>query len=509
MVKCHLCNREFIDNRSLINHVRLSHKDLTEEDFYKYTNRDEKSTCSNCCQEKYTFQLKEGLCEDCYRETHIICPICNKPVRMRLKQHINKAHKGLSKDDYYKFLGRTKKSFCKICGKEDYLDELKHDVCKDCFTKYSISCTECGQNLLWRVAYHYTKAHPNTNLPQDLGELKIIRCKDCNKILEISRIPYGIREREIFVTCDDCNNKLIECPFCHQKIVSSKNFYGHLLHCFKLENSELNNFIYNLKDEMLKQRILEDYNSFTRSSSYKSFEEAFGFKEVKEKLPTGGWRYNFTKTPKELAEIRSLQLQHKREKYDGYCCSKEKRVEISERMKKNNPMFREDIKQKRNSTCMEIYGVDNVMKVPEIRLKSHTHGDRCNNFSKISVKFFQELDILLNLSNSFYGKNEWFIKLDKGNVLNQDIIFVDYYNHSLDLVIEFYGDYWHGNPKLYKPEDIIRDKRACDIWEHDRLKKEIILSYLNPRYFYEVWESDFNLMLEVIKNDVINEKSLG
>ena len=66
-------------------------------------------------------------------------------------------------------------------------------------------------------------------------------------------------------------------------------------------------------------------------------------------------------------------------------------------------------------------------------------------------------------------------------------------------VIEFNGDYWHANPKIYSPETIMESitstssrysgNKASDIWEYDR-KKISALESLG----YDVkvvWESDF------------------
>lgn len=58
--------------------------------------------------------------------------------------------------------------------------------------------------------------------------------------------------------------------------------------------------------------------------------------------------------------------------------------------------------------------------------------------------------------------------------------------------IEFNGDYWHANPKIYKPEDVIRyrncTKTAKEIWEIDRKRLEAISK---THEVLVVWESDF------------------
>ena len=42
-------------------------------------------------------------------------------------------------------------------------------------------------------------------------------------------------------------------------------------------------------------------------------------------------------------------------------------------------------------------------------------------------------------------------------------------------IIEFYGDYWHANPKKYAAADIIKTKRASEIWEHDANRRNLLI----------------------------------
>jgi hypothetical protein len=57
-------------------------------------------------------------------------------------------------------------------------------------------------------------------------------------------------------------------------------------------------------------------------------------------------------------------------------------------------------------------------------------------------------------------------------------------------IIEFNGDYWHANPKVYNETAIIRGKKAIDIWQRDMLKlktaQDLGFNTLT------VWELDFN-----------------
>jgi len=67
----------------------------------------------------------------------------------------------------------------------------------------------------------------------------------------------------------------------------------------------------------------------------------------------------------------------------------------------------------------------------------------------------------------------------------------DIYIPSLNLIIEYNGDYWHCNPKKYNSNyfNKKKNKYAWEMWEYDKNKLELIK---NNGYNLEViWESDF------------------
>ena len=75
---------------------------------------------------------------------------------------------------------------------------------------------------------------------------------------------------------------------------------------------------------------------------------------------------------------------------------------------------------------------------------------------------------------------------------------------SLNLIIEYNGDYWHCNPKKYDKNYFNQKKNmtAKEIWEYDEKKLHLVEK---NNYNYEiVWESDYksnpNIIKEIIKN---------
>lgn len=66
--------------------------------------------------------------------------------------------------------------------------------------------------------------------------------------------------------------------------------------------------------------------------------------------------------------------------------------------------------------------------------------------------------------------------------------YCDVYIPSKNTIIEFQGDYWHGNPKRYLNEDL-------SVYQLDKMKKDDIereFCKQNGIKLIEVWESDFN-----------------
>jgi hypothetical protein len=58
-----------------------------------------------------------------------------------------------------------------------------------------------------------------------------------------------------------------------------------------------------------------------------------------------------------------------------------------------------------------------------------------------------------------------------------------------DCIIEFNGDYWHANPKIYSSVDKIRGKLASEIWKRDA--KKLATAEEAGFRILVVWESDY------------------
>jgi len=71
-------------------------------------------------------------------------------------------------------------------------------------------------------------------------------------------------------------------------------------------------------------------------------------------------------------------------------------------------------------------------------------------------------------------------------------------------VIEYNGDFWHANPKIYNEEfyNRVSKKFAKEIWEKEKHKEDIAKE--NSFTVHKVWEMDFKNDKEKVVEECIN-----
>ena len=146
---------------------------------------------------------------------------------------------------------------------------------------------------------------------------------------------------------------------------------------------------------------------------------------------------------------------------------------------------------------------------PEIAIKKlHEYYDGMQlSYSKIS----QQLFFTLIGDSVFKDKSIYFAEYNKEYGVF-DTVLKKYYKFDfvcieLKLAIEFQGDHYHGNPKLYNPSDKLRgrgqQKTASEAWITDNEKKCVIE---RERGFdiIQIWESDYIDNPKLIIEEIIN-----
>ena len=167
----------------------------------------------------------------------------------------------------------------------------------------------------------------------------------------------------------------------------------------------------------------------------------------------------------------------------------------------SSPIIREKVK----NTLISKYGVDSVMKVPEIKklisekrqktgysptsknaeiLFSYLYACLKERYKKEIYYLSLNEELSLNKNFSFSSNNKEF-----GKKFGDDYFYYDFVLSELKFCVEYNGDYYHCNPRIYKPDFKMRNFTAKEIWEKDVLK----LQPLHKLGFdvWIIWESDY------------------
>lgn len=180
----------------------------------------------------------------------------------------------------------------------------------------------------------------------------------------------------------------------------------------------------------------------------------------------------------------------------------------------------DEVKAKMVNTSQEKYGVDHPQQNRDIRNKAintfiirygetpsaymnkHSSSRRTKPHRAIerilesySIKFISEADNIFFTGKTRYKNYKYY--------LIPDILIED-----SKLVIEIYGDLYHGNPKFYKSTDVIyTGQKVESIWEKDKNSQELIKSY-----GYDVliiWEHDIKEHLQKVEKLICKKLELN
>lgn len=161
-----------------------------------------------------------------------------------------------------------------------------------------------------------------------------------------------------------------------------------------------------------------------------------------------------------------------------------------------NVFQRPEVKEKTRKTILKKYGVEDPNKIPIRGPKTYS------KLHKNIVEFLQDKNVPIKIE----------FKIPSENKVNQWYLSFDIIIENTNKLIEVYGDYWHGNPIMYKPNDIIlkntsREMFVKDKWQLDRKKNNIAIE--KGYNILIVWEYDWNNSPN-IKREIlewINEKN--
>lgn len=151
--------------------------------------------------------------------------------------------------------------------------------------------------------------------------------------------------------------------------------------------------------------------------------------------------------------------------------------------------FSKDVLKKRELTWMKKYGVKNPLFINN------------EGVSKISQELFwaiyDKLDIETQSKCYFSELNKEF---DIENIKEKVRYLYDFVITNRKICVEFNGDYWHCNPKIFNESYVnsMIGKTASEIWKQDKIKNDFLIK--KGYQVIIIWEDEY----QKNKDDVIN-----
>lgn len=311
-------------------------------------------------------------------------------------------------------------------------------------------------------------------------------------------------------------SKTIICPHCHKEIKNSLN--RHNVRCKKYQTYKKE--ADKRDDEILTEEILQDLY-VKKELSASMIAQNLGIRKIStviKKLVEYGIH---VRTPHEAHKTKSYIETTKKtcqEKYgaDYHTCkdstirqkifnsvTEKYGVEhlfqseiIKEKIKKSiknkydveNISQLQSVKDKKEKSSYQRYGVSNPRKSPEVIQKIlQTKHDKLYSYSpssKKADKFFSELLEMYDNEHVYTNvkSKEFGIKVD------DKYFYYDFVDTSTKRCIEYNGNYYHGNPKMYEDDFIIRNTSVKERHEFDRRKNASIKE--KGYDILVIWESE-------------------
>ena len=343
----------------------------------------------------------------------------------------------------------------------------------------------------------------------------ICYCKECGKFLAYDNAVFHINSVTKKIVCDD--NKL--------SFLSTRNYNGneyHLGRCYDCVCEKFPNF----KDVRFKfAHKAAKYTQYGFGVPDEDFKPVCDARQsvTKEKMikkygiTEGTERWN--SYCKKQADSNKFEYKHEKhgmtyEEYDEY--NKSRAVTLDNMIKRygvQDGLFHwNQYVERQRYTCTLEYFIEKygdtigTEKYNDFVEKRNT-SNRLFGPSAISLEMFDKL--IKNYKNNivYYDENEYSVHTNKLCLYH-----VDYYDKTLNIIIEFYGDFFHLNPKIYDT-DFIQFKHhekailAKNRWQHDKERIDDIQQTLNCKVII-VWESTYkndkkgtiNSLIQMINN---------
>lgn len=447
------------------------------------------------------------------------CNFCKKTISTNtIGSHLLHKHNISTKEYLYKF-GYIKK--CKICGDEgsrlslfDYMD-----ICNQCIKKQTIDTinSELGLKLTYNINTGkyvnfialYKKRFPEKfneqcncggGLVRYLGIFSTKKCKKCYNQNDYS-LDWKAEYENFRGKCFDSDPfgiKFWEKELDNKEIILKLiKYFKKNRYFFKKEFINCNNkkWLVNLSNEIISSNFTLDIdkkfktsNQFRKENIKKNFtsvsydfwiDRGYSLEQAKklkierdEKIKNSGVQFE--------KMIKKYGYENGNQKWYNFLEKSKQTVEnfISRYGKEMGLKKYESYINKLSATSTKKYRIDKfgvewyISYIEKLKDK--------NKKSKISQNLFWKIkNRMKDCSGLFFGEynKEWYVY---DNIFNR-WYFVDFkYKNK---IIEFYGDYWHKNPKKFKEtEDTVLK------WKYDSIRENVIRKNFD---LLVIWESEY------------------
>nr|DAQ14815.1 MAG TPA: DNA mismatch endonuclease [Caudoviricetes sp.] len=116
--------------------------------------------------------------------------------------------------------------------------------------------------------------------------------------------------------------------------------------------------------------------------------------------------------------------------------------------------------------------------------------------SDMEREFIDRVEALFTLYENMNSYRHAFFDYENG------VYLVDFYNSEFKLVVEFNGNYWHANPKIYSATDKIRKLTAAEIWAREDKRLNFLQNHDKIDKIIVVWEGEEEQGLQEIREYV-------
>lgn len=269
--------------------------------------------------------------------------------------------------------------------------------------------------------------------------------------------------------CKTYSGKLKHEEWCKVKV--------EFLSLYNLDKSKIEKELFNLGSIL---RFISKYPMWKKSRYYQLFKDL----NIK-------WSVKHAKNHPEVKKRTENTNLNKYGEKHNFSKNHPSRKKWEERLLKEegitNVFQRESVKNKSIDTILKKYGKELWLQAVTTR-----GSGIISKLNKMVFSILEENDINFSI--------EFKIKRKDGYYYSYDILLEN------NKIIEINGDYWHGNPKIYKKDDIIlknssKEYKVEDKWKYDKAK----ITFIKEKG-YEVlivWEKELKENFDKVKEKIL------